>query len=66
MSKPVPFWAELDGDSAEEWEDAFLERAAIMEYDGGMPRDEANRAAYRIVREQWRKSSPSDKALEGG
>lgn len=29
--------------------DTFEERAAIMEYDGGMPREEAERAAYREV-----------------
>jgi len=29
--------------------DAFEERAAIIEYDGGLPRQEAERAAYREV-----------------
>ena len=27
----------------------FEERAAIMEYDGGLPRQEAERKAYRLV-----------------
>lgn len=29
--------------------EAFEERAAIMEYEGGLPREEAERLAYEIV-----------------
>jgi len=34
---------------AEALRDAFEERAAIMEYDGGLSRDEAERAAWMLV-----------------
>lgn len=33
----------------EDWLDDWHERAAIMEYDGGLSREEAEVAAYRIV-----------------
>jgi hypothetical protein len=31
------------------WHDRFEERAAIMEFDGGMSREDAEREAYRTV-----------------
>ncbi len=31
------------------WRDHWEERAAIMEYDGGLPRDEAEWEAFKIV-----------------
>ena len=34
--------------------EAFEERAAIMEYDGGLTRDEAERAAWALILEQRR------------
>jgi hypothetical protein len=34
---------------AEEQRDEFEERAAIMEYDGGLPREDAEREAWTIV-----------------
>lgn len=33
----------------ENLKEAFEERAAIMEYEGGLPREEAERLAYEIV-----------------
>lgn len=33
----------------EDLKEAFEERAAIMEYEGGLPRKEAERLAYEIV-----------------
>jgi hypothetical protein len=34
-------------------QEAWEERASIMEYDGGLTRKEAEREAYRLVRAQW-------------
>lgn len=39
LASPHANWTELD------WHDAFEERAAIMEFDGGLPRAEAERQA---------------------
>lgn len=39
------------GDWPEPWLEAFIERAAIMQYDGGLPRAEAERRAEELVRE---------------
>lgn len=36
-------------DKNKEQIEAFEERAAIMEYEGGLPREEAERLAYEIV-----------------
>ena len=36
-------------DDEENLKEAFEERAAIMEFDGGLPREEAERLAYKIV-----------------
>jgi len=38
------------------WFDAFTERAAIMEFDAGMTREEANKKAEACVREEFAKS----------
>lgn len=38
----------------EDWKEAFEERAAIMEYDGGLSREEAERRAREIVGAQYR------------
>lgn len=34
--------------------EAFEERAAIKEFDGGMPRDQAEREAEAEVRQRWK------------
>ncbi len=34
-----------------DWRELWEERAAIMEYDGGLPRDQAGRAAYDAILE---------------
>ena len=55
----------LDGDVAcavaqldEAWREAFEERAAIMEYEGGMTRLDAERAALQLVlAEQQRRAT---------
>ena len=39
----------LVGNLPADLRDAWEERAAIMEYDGGLPRDDAERCAYRDV-----------------
>jgi len=43
-------------DWPEEWRERFEERAAIMEYDGGLPRPEAERRAEVLVREAYRRT----------
>ena len=40
-------------DWPEEAREDFEERAALMEYDGGLTRPEANRRAAAVVRAQW-------------
>lgn len=40
-------WCNMTDDERENYE----ERAAILEHDGGMPRDEAERMAYRLITE---------------
>jgi hypothetical protein len=42
------------GDWPEEWLEAFIERAGIMEFDGGLPRQEAERRAEELVRASYR------------
>jgi hypothetical protein len=61
--RPEPFsnfhckgWAVWD---EEDWQTAFDERAAILEYDGGLTRSEASRLARQQVNEQR-----SDVAIE--
>lgn len=44
------------GDWPEDWLEAYIERAAIMEYDGGLTRPEAERRAEALVREAHRRS----------
>ena len=39
-----------------EWWESFEERAGIMEFDGGLPRPEAERRAEELVRETYRRS----------
>ena len=41
----------------EYWQEMFEERAAIMEYDGGLPRSEAERLAKQLVDEMRRAKS---------
>jgi hypothetical protein len=41
----------------EYWQEMYEERAAIMEYDGGLPRDEAERLAKQLVDEMRRAKS---------
>ncbi|EIJ36227.1 hypothetical protein [Thiothrix nivea] len=40
--------------SSEEWREAFEERAAIMEYSGGLPKHEAERQARVICLAEFR------------
>ena len=35
-----------------DWRENFEERAAIMEYDGGLTRDEAEVSAWRLLRDR--------------
>jgi len=38
-----------------EWRERYEERAAIMEYDGSLPREEAEHRAQELVRESFRR-----------
>lgn len=40
----------------EEWLEAYIERAGIIEFDGGLPRPEAERRAEVLVREGHRRA----------
>jgi hypothetical protein len=44
------------GDWPPEWLEAYIERAGIMEFDGGLPRIEAERRAEELVRETYRRT----------
>lgn len=41
----------------EEWLENYIERAAIMEFDGGLPPVEAERRAEELIREAYRRKS---------
>ena len=41
------------GEWPEDWQEAFEERAAIMEYDGGLSRDESENEAEILIREEY-------------
>lgn len=44
------------GDWPEEWLEAYIDRAGIMEFDGGLDRAEAEHRAEELVREAHRRS----------
>lgn len=46
--------AEMD---AADWRDVFEERAAIMEFDGGLSRADAERAAHEFIQQQMREEN---------
>ena len=46
----VPWRCAVEG-WPEDLQDALKERDAIMEFDGGMPREEAERRAYEVIRD---------------
>ncbi|MFO1036170.1 MAG: hypothetical protein U1E45_04930 [Geminicoccaceae bacterium] len=43
----------VGGWAAEDWHDFFEERAAIAEFDGGLPRDQAKARAYLCCVAEW-------------
>jgi hypothetical protein len=52
-------------DEAQRWRDAYEEKAAIREHDGGLSRDEAEAAALLDMAARWRSENPlpaSDRA----
>lgn len=49
LATPVTPETPLGGHNAEYWQEMFEERAAIMEFDGGVPRAEAERMAQMEV-----------------
>jgi hypothetical protein len=51
-------WTEKSCWSHEEWLAFFDERAAIVEFDGGLPRDEAERMAYEECVNEWLRRHP--------
>jgi hypothetical protein len=52
-SQPVDLPAQV-GDWPESWHETLTERAGIMEFDGGLPRVEAERRAEALCRAAWR------------
>ncbi len=46
---------------AMEWRIEYEERAAILEYDGGLSRDEADRRAFREILERIKQFGPGRK-----
>ena len=61
---------ERDGWSGEDWRAFFHERAGIAEFDGGLPREEAEARAFTCCVTEWlnrnRKRSPADRCLRCG
>jgi hypothetical protein len=49
-SLPGPDWRVELASWPPDWREAWEERAAIMEYDAGLPRDEAERSAFKDVK----------------
>ena len=54
-------WQRVDlpaavADWPEEWLESYMERAAIMEFDGGLPRAEAEHRAEELVRAAFRQT----------
>lgn len=57
MSKPLDQSQQVaipHGVEPEEWLEAFHERAAIMEYDGGLSRPQAERQAWQLCLNEFR------------
>ena len=57
LSSPAPFVSyvsKVDKHFSEEEREAFEERAAIMEYDGGLTRTEAEKTASILVLDEFR------------
>jgi hypothetical protein len=52
------------GDWPEEWLENYIERAAIMEFDGGLPRMEAEARAEELVREAYRRKCDSAREVK--
>ena len=48
-----------DGWSAEDWQVFFEERAAIAEFDGGLPRPEAEKRAFACCLTEWLNRNPA-------
>ena len=49
--RPVASWRAVVDTWPEDWRFWWTERAAVMEIDGGLPREQAERAAYDKARE---------------
>jgi hypothetical protein len=47
-----------DGCSGEDWREFFDERAGIAEFDGGLPRDQAEALAFSCCVGEWLKRNP--------
>ena len=47
-----------DGWSAEDWDAYFDERAGIAEFDGGLPRDQAEACAFDCCNAEWLEHNP--------
>jgi hypothetical protein len=61
-SPPLPLtWQEQIAKWPEEWRDRWDERAAIMEFEGDLPREEAERLAFELQRDD--SFLPKDRAV---
>jgi hypothetical protein len=47
-----------DGWSGEDWRESFEERAGIVEFDGGLPRDQAEARAFSCCVDEWLDRNP--------
>lgn len=50
--------SETSGWSANEWRDYFAERAAISEFDHGLPRTNAEQNAFDLCVQEWLRQNP--------
>lgn len=48
-----------DGWSGEDWREFFEERAGIAEFDGGLPRDQADARAFSCCVSEWLQRNPA-------
>ena len=55
MSLPVAELSADINDWSEYWREAYEERAAIMENNGGMSHEEAEKEAEKLIREEFRR-----------
>ena len=58
--------ADYDARTAEDWQVFFDERAGIVEFDGGLPRPEAEAQAFACCVSEWMNRNPEHRLACGG